>query len=92
MLVTGYDILFFWVARMLFQCGYLTNQISLSNIYFHGLIRDELNRKMSKSLNNGIEPMGLINEVGADALRMFLISTSTIGEDLRFSREKIQYY
>lgn len=92
MLVTGYDILFFWVARMLFQCGYLTNKISLKSIYFHGLIRDEQNRKMSKSLGNGIDPMSLIDHVGADALRIFLISTSTIGDDLRFSHEKIKYY
>lgn len=92
MLVTGYDILFFWVARMLFQCAYLTNKISLKTIYFHGLIRDEQNRKMSKSLGNGIDPMQLIEETGCDSLRLFLISTSTIGDDLRFSREKIKYY
>jgi valyl-tRNA synthetase len=77
---------------MLFQCGYLTHKIPLKNIYFHGLIRDERNRKMSKSLNNGIDPMQLIEETGSDSLRMFLISTSTISEDLRFSREKIKYY
>lgn len=92
MLVTGYDILFFWVARMLFQCAYLTNKISLKTIYFHGLIRDEQNRKMSKSLGNGIDPMKLIEETGCDSLRLFLISTSTIGDDLRFSNEKIKYY
>jgi valyl-tRNA synthetase len=77
---------------MLFQCSYLTNKISLKNIYFHGLVRDEQNRKMSKSLNNGIDPMKLIDETGADSLRIFLISTATIGEDLRFSNEKIKYY
>jgi valyl-tRNA synthetase len=60
-------------------------------VFFHGLVRDENNRKMSKSLNNGINPMKVINDYGADALRMFLVSTATIGEDLRYSTEKIQY-
>jgi valyl-tRNA synthetase len=92
MLVTGYDILFFWVARMFFQCGHESGKIPLKNIFFHGLIRDELNRKMSKSLGNGVDPMKIIDEHGADALRMFLTSTATVGEDLRFSNEKINYY
>ncbi|MDR0674785.1 MAG: valine--tRNA ligase [Mycoplasmataceae bacterium] len=91
MLVTGYDILFFWIARMFFQCGYISRQIPLKNIFFHGLVRDESNRKMSKSLNNGIDPMKVIDEYGADALRMFLVSTVTVGEDLKYSEEKIKY-
>jgi valyl-tRNA synthetase len=76
---------------MFFQCGHLTNTVPIKNILFHGLVRDELNRKMSKSLNNGIDPMQVINEHGADALRMFLVSTATVGEDLRYSQEKIEY-
>ncbi|GHU48829.1 hypothetical protein FACS1894218_6760 [Bacilli bacterium] len=92
MLVTGYDILFFWVARMFFQCGHISKTIPLEHIFFHGLIRDEQNRKMSKSLGNGINPMDVVSKYGADALHMFLTSTATVGEDLRYSDEKIQYY
>lgn len=90
-LVTAYDILFFWVARMLFQCNDLSNQIPFKDILIHGLIRDELNRKMSKSLGNGIEPEDIIEKFGADALRLFLISNTTLGEDIRFSLDKISY-
>lgn len=91
-LVTGYDILFFWVARMLFQCSYLTNSIPINKVLLHGLIRDSQNRKMSKSLNNGIDPMDVIEKYGSDALRMFLTSTVSLGEDLRYDEEKINYY
>jgi valyl-tRNA synthetase len=76
---------------MFFQCGHISKKIPLKNIFFHGLIRDEKNRKMSKSLNNGIDPMKVIDEYGADALRSFLVSTATVGEDLRYSQEKIRY-
>jgi valyl-tRNA synthetase len=77
---------------MYLQCGYLSNHVPFKHVYIHGLIRDEQNRKMSKSLNNGIDPMDVINKYGADALRMFLISSTTIGEDLRYNHAKIQYY
>jgi valyl-tRNA synthetase len=77
---------------MFFQCISFSNQIPLKNIFFHGLIRDEQNRKMSKSLDNGIDPMKVIDMHGADALRMFLTSSATVGEDLRYSSEKIEYY
>lgn len=90
-LVTAYDILFFWVARMIFQCFNLTKKIPFKNVLIHGLIRDEQNRKMSKSLGNGIEPNDVINRYGADALRLFLIASSTLGEDLRFSTTKLDY-
>ncbi len=90
-LATAYDILFFWVARMLFQCNNLSNTIPLKTVLVHGLIRDEQNRKMSKSLGNGIEPNDVIDQYGSDALRIFLISSSTMGEDLRYSNEKIVY-
>jgi valyl-tRNA synthetase len=77
---------------MFFQCAHLTKKIPLKAVLFHGLVRDEQGRKMSKSLNNGINPMEVIKKYGADALRMFLTSTATLGEDLRYSENKIQYY
>jgi valyl-tRNA synthetase len=92
MLVTGYDIIFFWVARMFFQCAHLTKQIPIKTVFLHGLILDEQGRKMSKSLGNGVDPMEVIDNYGADALRMFLISTASVGEDLCFSNEKVKYY
>jgi valyl-tRNA synthetase len=76
---------------MFFQCGQISQQIPFKHIFFHGLIRDESNRKMSKSLNNGIDPMKVIDEYGTDSLRMFLVATATVGEDLRYSEEKIEY-
>lgn len=91
-LVTGYDILFFWVARMLFMCSWIKHKIPIKNILLHGLIRDSQNRKMSKSLNNGIDPMDLIEKYGTDALRLFLTSTVSAGEDLRYDETKIQYF
>jgi valyl-tRNA synthetase len=77
---------------MFFQCGHISKSIPLETIFFHGLIRDEQNRKMSKSLGNGIDPMDAVNKYGSDALHMFLTSTATVGEDLRYSDEKIQHY
>lgn len=91
-LVTAYDILFFWVARMLFQCSYLNKKIPINHILIHGLIRDNQNRKMSKSLGNGIDPMDVIDKYGTDSLRMFLTSTASLGEDLRYDEEKISFY
>ena len=76
---------------MLFQCHNLSNTIPLKKVLIHGLIRDEQNRKMSKSLGNGIDPNDVVEEYGADALRLFLVASSTLGEDLRFSTEKIVY-
>lgn len=90
-LVTAYDILFFWIARMLFQCNDLSNHLPFKKILIHGLIRDELNRKMSKSLGNGIEPEEVIEQFGADALRLYLMFNTTMGEDVRFSMNKIAY-
>jgi len=74
------------------QCTYLSDTLPLSNILIHGLIRDSQNRKMSKSLNNGIEPNEVISKYGADALRIFLIATASLGEDLRYDEQKIVYY
>lgn len=91
LLVTGYDILFFWVARMLFQCVNLSHKTPIKKVYFHGLIRDEQNRKMSKSLGNGINPIDVIDKYGTDTLRTFLVSSSTIGDDLRFDNDRLKY-
>ena len=88
-LVTGYDIIFFWVSRMIFQALEFTNTRPFENVLLHGLIRDEDGRKMSKSLGNGIDPMDVIDEYGADALRWFLSNGSAPGQDVRFSYEKM---
>lgn len=88
-LVTGYDIIFFWVARMMFQGLEFTGERPFENVLIHGLIRAEDGRKMSKSLGNGIDPMDVIDEYGTDALRWFLSTGSTPGQDMRFSYEKM---
>lgn len=85
-LVTGYDIIFFWVARMIFQTLEYTKQIPFNDVLIHGLVRDEQGRKMSKSLGNGIDPMDVIEENGADVLRLFLLTNSTPGQDIRYSK------
>ena len=88
-LVTGYDIIFFWVSRMIFQSfGNSLVVRPFQNVLIHGLIRDEQGRKMSKSLGNGIDPMDVIEKYGADALRWFLSNGSAPGQDVRFSYEK----
>ncbi len=89
-LVTGYDIIFFWVARMIFQAREFTNSKPFSTVVVHGLIRDDQGRKMSKSLGNGVDPMDVIEQYGADALRYMLTTNSTPGQDLRFSEEKVE--
>ena len=88
-LVTGYDIIFFWVSRMIFQSLEFTGKRPFENVLMHGLIRAEDGRKMSKSLGNGIDPMDVIEKYGADALRWFLSNGSTPGQDMRFSYEKM---
>lgn len=88
-LVTGYDIIFFWVSRMIFQSLEFTKERPFENVLIHGLIRDEQGRKMSKSLGNGIDPMDVIDQYGADALRWFLSTGSAPGQDVRFSYEKM---
>ena len=88
-LVTGYDIIFFWVSRMIFQSLEFTHQRPFKDVLLHGLIRDEQGRKMSKSLGNGIDPMDVIDKYGADALRWFLTNGSTPGQDIRFSYTKM---
>lgn len=88
-LVTGYDIIFFWVSRMIFQSLHFTDQNPFEDVLIHGLIRGEDGRKMSKSLGNGIDPMDVIESHGTDALRLFLTSNSAPGQDLRYSTEKM---
>ena len=89
-LVTGYDIIFFWVARMAFQARHLTNDRPFKDVLIHGLIRDEKGRKMSKSLGNGVDPMDVKQKYGADALRFFLTTNSTPGADLRYTDTKME--
>jgi len=92
MMETGYDILFFWIARMIIMTNYALNDIPFETVYLHGLIRDKEGRKMSKSLGNGIDPLDMIDQFGADALRLSLVIGSTPGNDLRIYEEKIQGY
>ncbi len=89
-LVTGYDIIFFWVSRMVFQSLHFTDKAPFKTVVIHGLIRDELGRKMSKSLGNGIDPLDIIEKYGVDALRYFITTNSTPGLDMRYSEEKLQ--
>lgn len=89
-LVTGYDIIFFWVSRMIFQSLHFTDQRPFEHVLIHGLIRDEQGRKMSKSLGNGVDPMDVIDEYGADTLRFFLTTNSAPGMDLRYVPEKLE--
>ena len=89
LLETGYDILFFWVARMILMSEYLLNTHPFNTVYLHGLVRDEQGRKMSKSLGNVIDPLTVSEQYGADALRLALISGATPGNDVKLSDEKI---
>ena len=88
-LVTGYDIIFFWVARMIFSGLEHMGEIPFKTVFFHGLIRDAQGRKMSKSLGNGVDPLDIIAEYGADALRFTLVTGNSPGNDMRFSEEKV---
>jgi len=88
-LVTGYDIIFFWVARMTFQSEYLTDKKPFNDCVIHGLIRDKQGRKMSKSLGNGVDPFDMVNKYGADSLRYYLTTDGSMGMDLRFDEVKL---
>lgn len=89
-LVTGYDIIFFWVSRMIFQGLEFTDQRPFKDVLIHGLVRDGEGRKMSKSLGNGVDPMDVIEKYGADSLRYFLATGSSPGQDLRYTTEKVE--
>ena len=88
-LVTGYDIIFFWVIRMVFSGYEQTGKCPFSDVLIHGLVRDEQGRKMSKSLGNGIDPLEIIDQYGADALRLTLVTGNAPGNDMRYSEKKI---
>ena len=89
-LVTGYDIIFFWVCRMVFQSLEFTEKRPFKDCLIHGLIRDKEGRKMSKSLGNGVDPMDVIDTYGCDSLRFFLTTNSAPGQDLRYDEEKVK--
>ena len=89
-LVTGYDIIFFWVIRMVFSGYAHTGKSPFHTVFIHGLVRDSLGRKMSKSLGNGIDPLEIIDQYGADALRMTLITGNAPGNDMRFYNERVE--
>jgi len=91
-LETGYDILFFWVARMVLMSMFLVGQVPFKNVYLHGLVRDEKNRKMSKSLGNIIDPLDMIAKYGADAVRLSLIIGAAPGNDVPLSEQKTKGY
>ena len=88
-LVTGYDIIFFWVIRMVFSGYEQTGKCPFDDVLIHGLVRDEQGRKMSKSLGNGIDPLEIIDQYGADALRLTLVTGNAPGNDMRYSEKKI---
>ena len=89
-LVTGYDIIFFWVIRMVFSAYAHTGKSPFHTVFIHGLVRDSLGRKMSKSLGNGIDPLEVIEQYGADALRMTLVTGNAPGNDMRFYDERVE--
>ena len=89
-LVTGYDIIFFWVARMIFSALEQTGKTPFDTVFIHGIVRDAQGRKMSKSLGNGIDPLVVIDEFGADALRFMLATGNSPGNDMRYSDDKVR--
>ena len=89
-LVTGYDIIFFWVVRMVFSAIEHTGKVPFKNVLITGIVRDELGRKMSKSLDNGVDPLDVIEKYGADALRFFLVNGNAPGNDLRYFDTKVE--
>lgn len=92
LLETGYDILFFWVARMILMSGFLLGEVPFKHVYLHGLVRDGQGRKMSKSLGNIIDPLDMIEKYGADAVRLSLIVGAAPGNDIKLSEDRIRAY
>ena len=89
-LVTGYDIIFFWVARMIFSGLHNMGEVPFENVLIHGIVRDSQGRKMSKSLGNGVDPLEIIDKYGADALRFMLVTGNAPGNDIRFYEERVE--
>lgn len=89
-IMPGYEILFFWVARMILMSGFLLGDIPFKKIFLHGIVRDKLGRKFSKSLNNGVDPLDMIEKYGTDALRFALVFGAAAGNDVMFDEQKIQ--
>ena len=89
-LVTGYDIIFFWVSRMIFSALEYTGKVPFDTVFIHGIVRDEQGRKMSKSLGNGVDPLEVIEKYGADALRFLLVTGNSPGNDIRYSEKRIE--
>ncbi|MBQ7060721.1 MAG: valine--tRNA ligase, partial [Clostridia bacterium] len=89
-LATGYDLIFFWIARMIMFGLYAMDEIPFHTVFLHGMVRDEIGRKMSKSLGNGIDPLEIIKEYGADSLRFALTSGTAAGTDMRYSQKKVE--
>ena len=89
---TGYDILFFWIARMILMTTYTLGEVPFENVYLHGMVRDKQGKKMSKSLGNGIDPIKMIEKYGTDALRLSMIIGSSPGNDIKMYEEKIEGY
>ena len=92
LLITGYDIIFFWVARMIFSGLEHVNEVPFKDVLIHGIVRDKLGRKMSKSLGNGVDPIEMIDKYGADALRLSLVSGTKAGGDIKYNEEKCEGY
>lgn len=91
-IMPGYEILFFWVARMILMSQYLLGEIPFQTVYLHGIVRDKKGQKFSKSLNNGIDPLDMINEFGTDALRMSFVVGAGPGNDVKFDTQKVKAY
>ncbi len=91
-LVTGFDIIFFWVARMMMMQLAVVNEVPFRTVYVHALVRDEKGKKMSKSLGNVLDPLELIDEFGADAVRFTLTAMAAMGRDLKLSKDRIAGY
>jgi valyl-tRNA synthetase len=91
-LVTGFDIIFFWVARMMMLGLHFMEEKPFSDVVIHGLVRDDKGRKMSKTIGNVVDPLGLIDEFGADALRFALVAQASLGSDVKFSRSRVEEY
>jgi len=89
-MMPGYEILFFWVARMILMSGVLLGDIPFNKVILHGMVRDKQGRKFSKSLNNGVDPLDMIDLYGADALRMALVYGSAMGSDVNFDEQRVR--